>query len=420
MLKKNLFFLVIFYLFVLQVALIGLLFSVPQFYTLAGVNLGALVVLLGLHSFFSKKKDEEIWDKPFVREISYTEKEEVKDEEKVSESNIENIKIKINRTRTKPVAKGSALYRFLAFLFALVGFWGILFILWDIVDFGAMILWAFCMIIFLLVAFKGANLRNKSFFASVYVLIFLCLGILGVWGLFTPDSVSLREDIKDSITTFIAGLKWDVPEKKREETDQNPLSGYVFEGTGNVTNVVLSGKESSESLTGDIPTTPVVLTGTQTPAAQSGTTTQTTSQTGTSVQTTTGVQNTVPVVETQNSAKTSSDENAEVTMIEAIKHLIVANAIPLSTSKSVNFTHVAKTSKDYPYMKTALEKKMIWSTTNPYTVLSCDVYIVMRGLAEGRSVVKGDDVKWNYRKVAASKNELNGCQQGAKLTVANL
>ena len=420
MLKKNLFFLVIFYLFVLQVALIGLLFSVPQFYILAGVNLGALVVLLGLHSFFSKKKDEEIWDKPFVREVSYTEKEEVKDEEKVSESNIENIKIKINRTRTKPVAKGSALYRFLAFLFALVGFWGILFILWDIVDFGAMILWAFCMIIFLLVAFKGANLRNKSFFASVYVLIFLCLGILGVWGLFTPDSVTLREDIKDSITTFIAGLKWNVPEKKTEKADQDQLSGYVFEGTGSITNVVLSGKESSESLTGDIPTTPVVLTGNQTPAAQSGTTTQTTSQTGASVQATTGAQNTVSATETQNSAKNSSDENAEVTMIEAIKHLIVANAIPLSTSKSVNFTHVAKTSKDYPYMKTALEKKMIWSTTNPYTVLSCDVYIVMRGLAEGRSVAKGDDVKWNYRKVATAKNELNGCQQGAKLTVANL
>ena len=112
-------------------------------------------------------------------------------------------------------------------------------------------------------------------------------------------------------------------------------------------------------MTGDIPTTPVVLTGTQTPAAQSGTTIQTTIQTGTSVQTTTGVQNTVPAVATQNSAKTSSDETAEVTMIEAIKHLIVANAIPLSTSKSVNFTHVAKTSKDYPYMKTALEKKMI-------------------------------------------------------------
>lgn len=121
-------------------------------------------------------------------------------------------------------------------------------------------------------------------------------------------------------------------------------------------------------MTGDIPTTPVVLTGTQIPAAQSGATTQTTIQTGASVQATTGTQNTVSVTETQNtvsatetqnSAKNSSDENAEVTMIEAIKHLIVANAIPLSTSKSVNFTHVAKTSKDYPYMKTALEKKMI-------------------------------------------------------------
>ena len=112
-------------------------------------------------------------------------------------------------------------------------------------------------------------------------------------------------------------------------------------------------------MTGDIPTTPVVLTGTQTPVAQSGTTTQATGQTGASVQATTGAQNTVPAVENQNSAKTSSDETAEVTMIEAIKHLIVANAIPLSTSKSVNFAHVAKTSKDYPYMKTALEKKMI-------------------------------------------------------------
>ena len=67
-----------------------------------------------------------------------------------------------------------------------------------------------------------------------------------------------------------------------------------------MTNVVLSGKESSEELTGDIPTTPVVLTGTQTPAAQSGTTTQTTIQTGASVQTTTGVQNTVPATENQN------------------------------------------------------------------------------------------------------------------------
>jgi len=67
-----------------------------------------------------------------------------------------------------------------------------------------------------------------------------------------------------------------------------------------VTNVVLSGKESSEELTGDIPTTPIVLTGAQNSAAQSGTTTQTTIQTGTSVQTTTGVQNTVPATENQN------------------------------------------------------------------------------------------------------------------------
>lgn len=114
------------------------------------------------------------------------------------------------------------------------------------------------------------------------------------------------------------------------------------------------------------------------------------------------------------------DLQSEVTMLDAIKHLIQVNAIPLSTSKTVRFTYVAQSSEAYPYMKTALEKKMIGSTTNPETLISCDVYMVMKGLAEGRTVTRTSDVKADYWKAATQREELNGCLKGARLTVANL
>lgn len=103
--------------------------------------------------------------------------------------------------------------------------------------------------------------------------------------------------------------------------------------------------------------------------------------------------------------------NQQVTILDAIKHLIAENNIPLSTSKSVKFSHLSTTSADYPYMKTALERKMIGSTTNPSTLISCDVYMVMKGLAEDWNIIKTADVKVAYRQVAKNKNKLNGCRQ---------
>lgn len=121
----------------------------------------------------------------------------------------------------------------------------------------------------------------------------------------------------------------------------------------------------------------------------------------------------------QPSNKTSSP-NQEVTMIDAIKHLIKTNNIPLSTKKNTKFTHIATSDSNYPYMKTALEKRMIGSNTNPNMTVSCDIYMVMKGLAEERITVKTADVKGDYRNMAESKNALNGCTKGAKLTIANL
>lgn len=82
--------------------------------------------------------------------------------------------------------------------------------------------------------------------------------------------------------------------------------------------------------------------------------------------------------------KTPDEEKKQgpVTILEAIKHLVETYEIPLSTSKNVKFTHIATTNPDYPYMKTALEKKMVGANTSPTMQVSCEVYIVMKGIVE--------------------------------------
>jgi hypothetical protein len=90
-------------------------------------------------------------------------------------------------------------------------------------------------------------------------------------------------------------------------------------------------------------------------------------------------------------------------MIEAIKHLVKAYNIPLSKSTSSKFTYVSKSSDMYPYMKTALEKKMIGTNTDPQMIVSCDVYMVMKGIAEGWGIAKSANLKENYWNVAESK-----------------
>ena len=111
------------------------------------------------------------------------------------------------------------------------------------------------------------------------------------------------------------------------------------------------------------------------------------------------------------------DLTKQVTMLEAIKHLIKENAIPLSSSKNVKFTYVAMSNEAYPYMKTALEKRMIGANTDPNMLISCDVYMVMKGLAKAWPVTLTADVKSNYWNAAVAHNALNGCKKGAKLTV---
>jgi hypothetical protein len=98
-------------------------------------------------------------------------------------------------------------------------------------------------------------------------------------------------------------------------------------------------------------------------------------------------------------------------MMDAIKHIIEVNAIPLSTKTDITFTSVSKTSSNYPYFKTAYDKRMIGKNTDPSKQISCETYIVIKGLGEGRNVGNYTDVKIAYWNKAEELGKLNGCKK---------
>lgn len=426
MVKKGLIMTLVAYFFIIQAFIVGAIWQDSHFYTLWCINLLFFVLFFFGVSVFSWDKNATKQDKwpsypivkekieqevvaeteatPIVEEV-VEEKEtfrRIRDDRPISESNIEYIKTKINRTKRKPLREGSAIYRFLVFLIALLWLGGVLYAFWDSLDFIALIIGAFAMLIFIWVCFKAANLWRKSLFSSIYFLLFFLAMIGGILGLVFASS-STVEKVKDWITTFFDGVKGE--EIVTENTQTWEDISFWFESTGSVLNFSLTWESIYN--TWDENTWAVAE--------------ETVLPENTIVE-----QNNQPAVEEKVEAKveqkteTKTNSTDKVTMIEAIKHLVKAYNIPLSKSTSSKFTYVSKSSDMYPYMKTALEKKMIGTNTDPQMVVSCDVYMVMKGIAEGWGIAKSANLKENYWNVAESKWVLNGCTKWAKVTYANL
>ena len=398
MIKKNLFMLFVFYFFVIQFWIAGLLWDQSNFYLLGGINFVAILLLSLCYSFFAKEKEpspEAILVREKMRKELLSKASE-ESELPISESNIEYIKTKINRNKKPQTVSWWGTYRLLVFLLALVGFVGILYMFWDIFDFFAVLIWALGMMIFITVIFKAAHLWEKTIFASVYFWLFCFFACGGLVGLLFWNQYAEVEFVKSEISTFIDGLKGEWNQNADDElTGSLEESGFLFEETGEVLGMSLSGDRlfSWEQLSG----AKVEMTGSLS----------------------TGIL--APESPTISGGETKQEDlTKQVTMLEAIKHLIKENAIPLSSSKNVKFSYVAMSNEAYPYMKTALEKRMIGANTDPNMLISCDVYMVMKGLAKAWPVTLTADVKSNYWNAAVAHNALNGCKKGAKLTVWNL
>ena len=466
MAKNGLLWYLLIYIFVIQMGVVWYLWSNASFYVLAGVNGIALAV--GAWSFCKEKskdnhpetqgktilespKEEIINDKKAEDTTENEEEQEKKSDffvrnepeykdEKYSLSeedievptreqtphNIEQVRVRFNKVKSKsqPTHQEWGLARFIVFLCAIIGRGGVMLLMWKEFDFIAMAIASFTMGGFVLVVYKAMNIWKKNIFSNLYFLFFVAVFAGSLLGIFTEESNSTKILIKDQISTFFAGLNGEVV--KTSSTEEG--SGYEYQLTGTLlTGEISTGEDSSDALlSGNIITTQTLNTGSNETGniqnIQQAATwiTQTSTGKNTTEAQVSNKQTTQPTTKAQTSEEKKTDTNGQVSYLSAIKHLIATYNIPLSKSKSSKFTYVDTTSPDYPYMKTALEKRMIGTAVNPNDIISCDVYMVFKGLALNWAIEKTSNLKNDYRNVAENKGLLNGCVKGAKLTTANL
>ena len=460
--KNGLLWYLLIYIFVIQMGIVWYLWSDTSFYVLAGVNGIALAV--GAWSFCKEKskdnhpetqgktilespKEEIINDKKAEDTAENEEEQEKKSDffvrnepehkdEKYSlpeedievptreqtPHNIEQVRVRFNKVKSKPQPTHQewGLARFITFLCAIIGRGGVMLLMWKEFDFIAMAIASFTMGGFVLVVYKAMNIWKKNIFSNLYFLFFVAVFAGSLLGIFTEESNSTKILIKDQISTFFAGLNGEVVETSSTEEG----SGYEYQLTGTLlTGEITTGEDSSDALlSGNLVSTQTLNTGSnETGSIQNIQQTATwITQTSTGKNTTEAQVSNKQTTKAQTSEEKKTDTNGQVSYLSAIKHLIATYNIPLSKSKSSKFTHVDVTSPDYPYMKTALEKRMIGTAVNPNDIISCDVYMVFKGLALNWAIEKTSNLKNDYRNVAENKGLLNGCVKGAKLTAANL
>ena len=464
--KNGLLWYLLIYIFVIQMGIVWYLWSDASFYVLAGVNGIALAV--GAWSFCKEKskdnhpetqgktmlespKEEIINDKKAEDTAENEEEQEKKSDffvrnepeykdEKYSLSeedievptreqtphNIEQVRVRFNKVKSKsqPTHQEWGLARFIVFLCAIIGRGGVMLLMWKEFDFIAMAIASFTMGGFVLVVYKAMNVWKKTIFSNLYFLFFVAVFAGSLLGIFTEESNSTKILIKDQISTFFAGLNGEVVETSSTEEG----SGYEYQLTGTLlTGEITTGEDSSDALlSGNTIVTQTLNTGSNETGniqnIQQAATWITQTSTGKNITEAqvSNKQTTQPITKAQTSEEKKADTNGQVSYLSAIKHLIATYNIPLSKSKSSKFTYVDTTSPDYSYMKTALEKRMIGTAVNPNDIISCDVYMVFKGLALNWAIEKTSNLKNDYRNVAENKGLLNGCVKGAKLTAANL
>lgn len=125
-------------------------------------------------------------------------------------------------------------------------------------------------------------------------------------------------------------------------------------------------------------------------------------------------------VENQTSTLSPEESKKQVTMWEAIKSLLAWATLSTKTNKT--FTYVSKSNELYPYFKTAQEKWMIGTDTDPSKIVSCETYITMKWIREWRNVgnYSKSEIKSAYWNKASELWKLNGCTKWAYVTKGNL
>lgn len=252
---------------------------------------------------------------------------------------------------------------------------------------------------------NGFHNVKKLITNRLFVLMILGGIGYGAYSMSQSDSNALNDGRNNAVSYIKDWFKWN------DEVDENEI--YVFEWTGEVINSSedLSGTDTelNENLTW------LVLSW----DALSGEN-NTESENNTQVDTG-NVEPSQQEVKTQETQTLSPEEaNKNVTMWEAIKSLLAWAT--LSKKTNITFKYVAKSNELYPYFKTAQEKAMLGTDTDPSKIVSCDTYITLKWLREWRNVwsYTSKNVKSVYWNKAAELWKLNGCEKWKYVKRGNL
>lgn len=110
-----------------------------------------------------------------------------------------------------------------------------------------------------------------------------------------------------------------------------------------------------------------------------------------------------------------------VSLLEAVIYLLQTRDVKLNTSKDLKFNGVSLTNPYYKYWYTATKMWLVGSTSSPTSLISCQTYMVLKGMVEKRDVqYTSANVKTQYWAEAQKRDVLNGCVFGKILKGANL
>ena len=102
------------------------------------------------------------------------------------------------------------------------------------------------------------------------------------------------------------------------------------------------------------------------------------------------------------------DPNQLATFREVLKFLFTNTT--LDTNTNVSFKNVSKLDENYAYFRTAYDKKMIWTDIIPTQKPTCETFVVMKWLNEWWNVWSYSNIKDAYWKYASANWKLPGCK----------
>ena len=446
---KNLFLLFCIYFFVVQAGIAGLLTGNSIFYQLGAINAGAILLISIFYAMFTnptkdaenhnkkkiatplppENKSEKVSGTPLLKggdpdtsgsggsQVAEKQEEKKVDKplaEKTTEkSSIQKIVPPTSTTATRRRKKGNGAGQRRILLITLIITVAINFIVWEFFTYRSPLLAIFAGFVLFLIIGKFLDIRgfaktNRLLSTRIYYL--LLLASIGYARAYFSDNEEIIEQyipelrnqnpFQPQITT--------PPIQTNEQETSLTTGDYIYEWAGQV----LSGDRQQ------LINTPENSTGTDIDTDNNttdGPSTGTNQLSGGFTPIATGNE-TTPTENTPN----IPTEIKNITMIEAIKHVIDQNNIPLSTKTNVTFSTMSTSNSNYSYFLTAYEKRMIGKNTEPNNQISCETYIVIKGIGAGRSVGNYSDIKDAYRKKAQELNQLNGCSKGGRVTTATL